>query len=211
MSPHQPLPSSKDDLPEPPIYRQRPRPVGAGLSYTLESDVLVVDSAHRIDRVPLSAVEQVRFTFKPSNFTTTGYITQLRLSDGRTIAIGDISWRSAAEIERGGARYVSFIAALCGAISCHNPKARFVAGKALAIWVTFACVAAITVMMMGYFAWRAWAQGYTGAMWIGLVLGAIAIWQMVPMVWLNRPLALGTGEIPAHLMPQVDPDDERST
>jgi hypothetical protein len=59
--------------------------------------------------------------------------------------------------------------------------------------------------MMAYFAWRAFVGGFSGAMWIGVALGAVALWQMWPMVMLNRPMTLKTGEVPAHLMPQAAP------
>lgn len=186
-----------------PSYRQRPRPIGFDLAYQLEGDVLVIDSTRKIDRVQLSAVEQVRFTFKPGNVASTGYVTTLRLRDGKTITIGDTSWRSLVEVERGGARYIAFITALSTAIARANPKARFLAGKPPVVWALFTCVAVLAVVMMIYFSARAYAQGVMGAMWIGLALGGIAIWQMLPMVTLNRPMALATGEVPAHLMPKV--------
>ncbi len=185
-----------------PSYRQKPRPIGFDLAYKIEGDVLVIDSTRKIDRVRLASVEQVRFTFKPGNIASTGYVTELRLSDGKTITIGDISWRSMVEIERGGARYIRFIRELCAIIARLNPKARFVAGKPPVIWALFAVIATVSVLMMSYFAFRAWQQGVVGAVWIGVGLAAIAAWQMWPMVRLNRPRELALGEIPDDLMPK---------
>jgi hypothetical protein len=184
-----------------PSYRQRPRPIGFDLAYKLEGADLVIDSTRKVDRVPLGSVEQGRFTFKPGNIASTGYVTQLRLKDGKTITIGDTSWRSLVEIERGGPRYVAFITALAAGIARENPRARFLAGKPPLVWALFAGVAALSVGMMAYFAWRAFAQGFTGAMWIGVLLGVVALWQMLPMVRLNKPITLRAGEVPAHLMP----------
>lgn len=186
-----------------PSYRQRPRPIGFDLAYKLDGEVLEIDSTRKVDRIQLSAVEQVRFTFKPGNIAATGYVTTLRLSDGKTVTIGDTSWRSLVEVERGGRRYVDFITAMSAAIARANPRAVFLAGKPPLIWALFAGVAVLAVLMMAFFSWRAYAQGVMGAVWIGLALGAIAIWQMVPMVRLNRPVILRTGEVPAHLMPAV--------
>jgi hypothetical protein len=186
-----------------PSYRQRPRPIGFDLAYKLEGEVLVIDSTRKVDRVELGAVEQVRFTFKPGNIAATGYVTTLRMKDGKTITIGDTSWRSLVEVERGGQRYIDFITAMCAAIARANPGARFIAGKPPFVWALFAGVAVLAVSMMVFFSWRAYAQGVMGAVWIGLALGSIAIWQMVPMVKLNRPITLRTGEVPMHLMPKV--------
>ncbi len=199
MSLIQPLPPEDDDgLPS---YRQKPRPIGFELAYKLEGDELVIDSTRKIDRVKLSAVEQVRFTFKPGNIASTGYVTTIRLKDGKTITIGDTSWRSLVEVERGGARYVAFITALSGTIARLNPQARFVAGKPPVIWWVFAGVAALSVVMMALFTLRAFQSGAGGAIWIGVLLFAVAVWQMLPMVRLNRPMELKAGEVPAHLMP----------
>ena len=188
-----------------PSYRQRPRPIGFDLAYKLEGHELVIDSTRKVDRVDLRAVEQVRFTFKPGNIATTGYVTELRLKDGKTVTIGDTSWRSLVEVERGGSRYVRFITALCEAIAEGSPEARFLAGKRPFIWVAFAFVSIVSIGMMAYFAWRAFISGFSGAMWIGVALGAVALWQMWPMVMLNRPMILKSGEVPAHLMPSAAP------
>jgi hypothetical protein len=201
MSLIQPLPEPDDDgLPS---YRQKPRPIGFEVAYKLEGDELVIDTTRKVDRVNLAAVEQVRFTFKPGNIASTGYVTTIRLKDGKTITIGDTSWRSLVEVERGGQRYVDFITALSGAIARQNPNARFLAGKPPLVWVVFATVAGVAVLMMALFTLRAMQSGANGAMWIGVLLFAIALWQMVPMVRLNRPIKLKTGEVPSHLMPAV--------
>lgn len=186
-----------------PTYRQRPRPVGFDMAYTLEDTVLVMDSTRHVIRVALSDVEQVRFTFKPGNIAATGYLTQLRLKNGKTIKIGDTSWRSMVEIERGGQRYIDFITALSTAIARANPQAQFLAGKPPLVWALFSVVAALTLVMLAFFIWRAYQQGIMGAVLIGFAIGCVALWQMLPMIRLNRPIALMAGEVPAHLMPDV--------
>ncbi|MGL4441004.1 MAG: hypothetical protein ACRCUE_17220 [Bosea sp. (in: a-proteobacteria)] len=196
-------PPSDDDTHSWPSYEQRPRPVGVGVVYRLEDSVLEMDSTRHVVRVQLGEVEQVRFTFKPGNIASTGYVTQLRLKNGKTITIGDTSWRSMVEVERGGKRYVDFITALSQAIAAANPTARFLAGKPPAVWVAFSVVAVIAVATMAVFSWRAYTEGVMGAVWIGLVIGGVAMWQMVPLIRLNRPISLKTGEVPAHLMPDV--------
>jgi hypothetical protein len=198
------LPPEPDDPDGPPRYRQRPRPVGFEIAYTLQDDVLTVDSTRRVDKVPLATIEQVRFLFQPGNITSTGYKTQLRLKDGRTITIGDTSWRSMVDIERGGAHYVRFIEAIVAGVSRLNPEARFVAGKPALIWAIMAAFGLATLVGVLAFAWIAHGHGATGALWIALGLGAVAAWQMTALVLLNRPRALASGEIPAELMPKPD-------
>ena len=90
---------SNDDVPAP-SWRQRPRPVGFELSYRLEGDTLVIDSTRKVERIRLEAVEQIRFIHAPSNVSSKGFRTQLRLSDGRSFSFGNLSWRSLTDMER---------------------------------------------------------------------------------------------------------------
>jgi hypothetical protein len=157
-----------------------------------------------VDRVSLAHVEQVRFTFKPGNIAATGYITTIRLTDGKTVTIGDTSWRSMVEIERGGERYVRFIRALCETIRRASPKARFVAGKPKLLWLLFALTAVVAVAVMGLFTLAALSAGQQGAFWLGMLMVAVATWQAVPLVWLNRPAELPAGEPPDYLLPKAE-------
>ena len=52
----QPLPD--DDTP-PPSWRQRPRPIGFEIAYKLDGDALEIDTTRKVERVRLSAIEQV--------------------------------------------------------------------------------------------------------------------------------------------------------
>lgn len=185
----------------PPHWRQRPKPIGFEISYRIERDALVIDSTRKIDRVALGAVEHVRFIYAPSNVTSKAYRTQLRLSDGKSITFGNLSWRSLTDIERDDARYHAFVTALSAAIAAANPRARFVAGKPRFMWLALAVVGGLSLLMLGYFSLRAFQQGATAAGFLGIGLAAASFWQVWPMVTLNRPLELATGEVPRHLVP----------
>jgi hypothetical protein len=200
-----PLPGETEPDDGLPVYRQRPRPIGFELAYKLDGATLVIDSTRRVDRVDLATVERVRFAFKPGNIAASGYITELRLTNGKTVTIGDTSWRSMIEVERAGPRYVAFIEALCAAVTRASPDVRFVAGRSALVWLLFSLVGGLAIGVMVYFTLRAWWQGATGAMGIGALLSAIALWQIAPMIWLNRPMALAPGRPPAHLMPAGSP------
>ncbi len=184
-----------------PDFRQRPRPVGAEIAYKIEGNTLLVDQMRKIDRVQLAAVEQVRFTFEPGNISAKGFKTQLRLTDGRTITFGNISWRSFVEVERQEERYRRFVLALAREIALANPACRFIAGKPAAIWGLFALIAVGATFGIAMFAWSAWSHGQKNAAYLAIILFALGVWQMEPMVRLNRPRALGTGEVPPEMLP----------
>lgn len=185
----------------PPSWRQRPKPVGYELYYTIEGDDLVIDSTRKIDHVRLGAVEQVRFTFDPGNISSRGYKVELRLTDGRTITFGDLSWVSMTNIERDPARYRHFVHALCAAIARLNPRCRFVAGLPRAKWLVFAAVAVLAFFGMAAFVYGAWRRGQSNAAIVSLFLTLAGIWQIEPIIRLNKPRMLETGEVPHWLLP----------
>jgi hypothetical protein len=194
----QPIPD--DDTPAP-SWRQRARPVGFEITYRLEGDTLVVDSTRKVDRVRLSAIEQVRFVYAPSNLSSKGFKTQLRLSDGKTITFGNLSWRSLTEMDRDDAGYHAFVSALAAAIALANPRARFVAGKPSLLWGTLATVSVLSLLMLAFFTGRALLQGAYSTALLGLLLAAASYWQVMPMVRLNKPRELALGEVPDDLVP----------
>lgn len=192
-----------DDLP-PPSWRQRPKPVGFEIAYTLDGEVLEVDRTRAVDRVRLSAVEEVRFFFAPGNISSKGYKTRLRLSDGKTIAFGNLSWRSLTDLDRDDARYHRFVTALSAAIARANPRARFVGGRPRPLWIATAIVGVLSLAMLAFFTLSAFQRGMNGAGLLGLLLLAASYWQVWPMISLNRPRELATGEVPDALVPGRD-------
>ena len=194
-----------EDDDAPPSWRQRPKPIGFEIAYRLDGDTLEIDSTRKIDRVRLAAVEQVRFLYAPSNVTAKSFRTQLRLSDGKSITFGNLSWRSLTDIDRDDPRYHAFVTALSAAISRANPRARFVAGKPFPLWLALAIVGGLSLVMLAYFSLSAFQSGASTAGWLGLVLGAASFWQVWPMVRLNRPRELANGEVPGELVPGGKP------
>ena len=189
-----------DDTPAP-SWRQRPKPIGFEIAYRLDGDTLEIDTTRKVETVALGAVEQVRFIYAPSNVASKAYKTQLRLMDGKSITFGNLSWRSLTDVERDDRRYHAFVTALSAAIAKANPRARFVGGKPYAMWLALAMVGGLSLLMLGYFSLRAFQIGATAAGFLGLGLAAASFWQVWPMVTLNRPRELATGEVPDHLVP----------
>lgn len=192
---------SDDDDTLSPSWRQRPKPIGLEIAYRLKGEILEVDSTRKVDRVKLAAIEQMRFVYAPSNVTSKGYKTQLRLIDGKTITFGNLSWRSLTDIDRNDAGYHAFVAALAAAVARANPRARFVGGKPFALWLALAIVGGSSLLMLALFTARAFQQGANSAGWLGILLAAASFWQVWPMVQLNRPRELAAGEVPDELVP----------
>lgn len=185
-----------------PYWRQRPRPVGLEIAYRLRNPgELEIDTTRKVDHVRLSAVEQVRFFYAPSNISSKGFRTRLRLADGKTVTFGNLSWRSLTDVERDDAGYHAFVSALAVAIARANPKARFIGGRPRSLWLAASIVGALAIAMLFYVTLRAFIEGATMTGVLGLVLVAASIWQVRPVILLNRPRELRTGEVPVDLVP----------
>jgi hypothetical protein len=186
---------------ENPDFSLRARPVGYDVSYKIEGDTLLVGLVRKVDKVRLSDIAQMRFTYEPGNISAKGFKTKLTLKDGRTITFGNISWRSFVEIDRQEEAYRRFVTGLAGAVAKANPQCRFVSGKPLALWIPFAVLGISASFGMAFFAWSGWSRGNSGAAFLALLLFGFAIWQIEPMVRLNRPRELSTGEVPPRMLP----------
>lgn len=57
------------------------------------------------------------------------------------------------------------------------------------------------MLMLAAFTLRAFQQGATNAGLLGILLVAASFWQVWPLVSLNRPRRLATGEVPDSLVP----------
>lgn len=162
--------------------------------------MLEVDSTRKIEQVRLSSVRQVRFFYAPNNISTR-LQDQLTLADGKALTFGNLSWRSFTDLERDDPRYHDFVEALADAIAKADPACRFIGGRPPLHWgVTCAVTAALFVMMV-FVCVRALQQGSWPIAVLGLLLGAASWWQIGPMVRLNKPRDLATGEVPPDLVP----------
>lgn len=182
-------------------YRQNPRPVGFEIALRLVGDVLHVDSGRKELAIPLASVAELRMTYEPRSMAQGAYQTKLRLTDGTTVKFSSISWRSMIDARRQDREYSAFVRALLAAVARANPSARFLAGKPRLQWAAVAVVAAFSLVAVAGFVWQALMSGALAAALIGAGVAALGIWQLEPMVRLNRPRAFAPGEAPAMLLP----------
>jgi O-antigen/teichoic acid export membrane protein len=182
-------------------YRQNPRPVGFEVSYRLVGDRLSVDNGRKETEIALARVEQVRLTYESRSMGQGAYQTSLKLADGTTVKLSSISWRSMFEARRQDAEYSAFVQALLLGVARANPAARFLAGKPRLQWLAMAAVAAVSLVAAAFFIWRAALSGATIAALVGAAVAAAGIWQLEPLVRLNRPRPFTIRELPQGLLP----------
>lgn len=183
------------------LYTHSPRPTGGPITFSLDGDRLTVDSGRKVQEVRLGAVDLVRMTYEPRSFARNAFQTRVRLSDGKTFTFSSLSWKSLIEAERKDAEYRAFSQALFGAIARANPKARFLAGRPRIVWILVAALAFASLFAMAFFVWRAFMANATGAALMGFVFLALGVWQLEPMVRLNRPKVFTPDAPPRELLP----------
>jgi hypothetical protein len=183
-------------------YEHSPRPVGGPIQFSLEGDRLTVDSGRKISEVRLGAVELVRMTFEPGRFAQKTYRTKVVMKDGKTFTFSSLTWNSLVEAREQGPGYRAFSKALLDAILRANPEARFAAGKPLGLWLITSAIGMASLIAMGILIWRAVQTGATNIALLGALFALVGIWQIEPMVRLNKPRPFDPKAPPAELLPR---------
>ena len=184
-----------------PTYQHSPRPVGGPVSFTLKGDRLIVDSGRKVHEVRLGAVETVRMTYEPGRLGQKAFRTKIRMKDGKTFAFSSLNWKSLVAAEDLIEEYRTFTQCLFAAIAKANPDARFLAGKPYWLWLASTALAAASLLAMSYLIWRALQSGATAVAFMGVLFAAVGIWQIEPMVRLNKPRPFRPEAPPEELLP----------
>lgn len=184
-------------------YEHSPRPVGGPITFTLKGDRLIVDSGRKVHEVRLGAVEAVRMTYEPGRFAQKVFRTRIRMKDGKTFTFTSLTWRSLVEANVQPEQYREFVRTLFSAITRANPQARFLAGKSLPVWLATSALTLASLLAMAYLIWRAFQMHATGIALLGALFALVGIWQLEPMVRLNKPRLFDPASPPEDLLPQV--------
>jgi hypothetical protein len=183
------------------VYQHNPRPVGGPVSFELRNESLIVDNGRAVREVRLDQVEQLRLTYDARSLGQRAFRATIRLRDGRALRVSSLSWKSFVEAERRDEPYRRLITVLSERIGRLNPRARFVAGQPRPAWIAVLALSGGSMAAIAVFIWRALEAGAQGAALMGALLGAAGLWQLVPMVRLNRPRTFPASSPPADLLP----------
>lgn len=183
------------------VYNQSPRPVGYPVSYALRPGMLVVDSGRKVFDIRLGAVEEVRLSFEPGRLGQRTFVTKLRVKDGRTVTYSSVTWKGILEAHQQGPQYRAFTAALIREVAEQSPGARFVAGKRLVPWLLTVALAGLMLVGLAYGVWRSLDRAAPGAAALIAMVGLIGVWQLEPLVRLNKPRGFAPDAPPPELMP----------
>jgi len=181
-------------------YSQKPRPAAFEVAYTLKGDRLVIDTGRKVDEVRLDAVTSLRLSYDPRSFAQRAYVTRLTLRTGRTIRFSSVHWKSMIEAATQPG-YGAFVGRLVQAVAAANPRVVLAAGKPRIMWLATAGLTLATLAAVVVFVARALAAGSPAAAGFGVLVGLAGVWQLEPMVRLNRPRVFAPEAVPRDLLP----------
>ncbi len=189
-----------ENQPGEPHYLHAPRPASMPVGFRLRGSQLIVDRLGSEQAVPLSQITEVRLTYEPRSFAQKLYRTRLRLASGGTLSLHSVNFRSMVFADRQEEAYAAFVNALLPAIAKASPKAQFVAGRTPFVWGALVVTTIAIFLAIAYFIIFALQEGEAAAIAIGLFIGAAGLWQMLPIVRLNRPREFSPKDPPAEML-----------
>jgi len=184
-------------------YSHSPKPFGGPISFVIMGDKLTVDSGRKVHEVQLGAVDTVRMTYEPGRLAQKSFRTKVIMKDGKSFTFNSLNWKSFVEAQELTQEYRAFVQALCEAIARANPQARFVAGKPFGLWLPSSALAVASLLAMAYLIWQALQMGATGVALIGALLGVVGVWQIEPMIRLNKPRPFRSEALPEEMLPKA--------
>lgn len=187
---------------EEPSYVHVPRPGGMPVTFRLRGRNLVVERMAESQDIPLSSVEEIRFTYEQRSFAQNVFRTRLRLSNAATVTLHSVSFRSMIISERQDAAYGAFVRELCARTARAKPSAAFRAGRQPILWWLMAIIAGIVLATLTVFVFYTFSAGEYGAMAVGIVVAALGVGQLVPLVRLNRPRIVDPASLPEDVVPR---------
>lgn len=189
-----------ENSPGEPHYLHAPRPASMPVSFRLRGNRLIVERLGSEQAIPLSQITEVRLTYEPRSFAQKLYRTRLRLASGGSLSLHSVNFRSMVFADRQEEAYAAFVNALLPAIAKANPQARFMAGRTPFVWGALIVTTIAIFLAIAFFIIFALSEGEAAAIAIGLFIGAAGLWQMLPIVRLNRPRDFRPQDPPAELM-----------
>jgi len=184
-------------------YTHSLRPIASPITFTIKGDLLIVDAGRKVHEVQLGAVEAVRMTYEPGRVGQKAFRTRVIMKDGKAFNFSSLNWRSLVEAQEMTVEYRAFAESLCAAIAKANPQARFIAGKPWWLWSSTFVVAIASLLAMSILIWRSAQTGATGVALLGVLFAVVGVWQIEPMVRLNKPRLFRAGALPNELMPKA--------
>lgn len=192
--------TSEDATPNP-VYRFRPRLIGAEHIFRLAPDALEWESGSQSKRIPYRDITSFRLSYRPANMTLRRFLAEIWPRESGKLSIASVSAQGPFNIEDRGAIYSPFIVELGRRIDAAKPGFRFDAGMPRWRWWPAAVFAGATLVALIYVAVQALLMHDSGLAVVMLIFGVFFVWQVGRMLHRNRPRMCEARSIPADILP----------
>jgi hypothetical protein len=193
-----------DDQPPSPIrYAHRGKPYGAPMEFELGETSLLVQQGATRGQVPYSNIALIRLLYRPKNTTNEGYETKIELIKGRSVSLGNLSWKSMMDMTRQDAEYRRFVEALIERAQAKNPAVKLATGMPAWLHKVSVVAGAVTVLTMIALAFQAITTGSWQLALISAAFTAYFAWWTWRFMMRNRPQGLVAGSLPNEVMPKA--------
>ena len=112
------------------------------------------------------------------------------MKDGKSFTFSSLNWKSLVEAQEHDAGIPGLRPRPCATpSSVPIPQARLRRRQALGLWAPDLALAIASLLAMVYLIWQALQMGATGVALMGVLLAIVGVWQIEPMIRLNKPRA----------------------
>jgi hypothetical protein len=186
-----------------PFYAHRGKPYGAPMEFQLGKKSIAVRQGATRGDIPYSNIARIRLLYRPKNTTNEGYETKIELIKGRSISLGNLSWKSMMDMTRQDGEYRRFVEALVAKTREHNPALQLVAGMPAWLHKLSVLAGAAAVLTMVGLAFQSLLTGSWQLGVLAATFSAYFIWWTWRFMRRNRPQMFEPGAIPSDVMPPV--------
>lgn len=189
------------DADDHPMFRHRPKVIGAEITFKLEPDALVWSDGKHKGRLPLHQIESVRIVFRPANLYMQRYRVDVRQRLGQRVWFSNVSYRGMVEMESHDKPFSAFVRELMRRVAKASPKAQFFGGEPLWRYVPGAIVTAMLAAALGFMGVEAVRTLNWSMLAIVVLIGGFTTWQMGQWLVKNKPVAVDPANPPDYFFP----------
>lgn len=185
-----------------PAYVYKPTMFAAPRELHLRSDAIEWRTGFASGRVPYTEVRRVRVSFRPVNFVTYRFVTEIWTNKGPKLEIASTSWKSMVEQQQLDASYRAFVIDLHGRLALAGSRALFQSGSPAFLYWPGVAVFVAASLGLAVLTVRALETSAAGAAFVaGFLL--LFLWQAGSFFKRNRPRTYTAGTIPEAVLPRT--------
>lgn len=185
------------------LYSHRQHAFASERTYSVEPEALAWHDAKGKGWLAYADLAEVRLAYAPTRVQENRFLLSLKDVGGKSLHIGNESWRGLADFEDRSLAFRDFALALHRAVAEANPGVRFAAGNTggrhALNWLMAMFVAGVIVAALVFFV-------AFGLVWIALLKIGLIAWYLPTLkryLTRNKPRSYDPASIPSDMLPSM--------